>query len=116
MVQCQYGTRLFVRDTQKFCQWHGIFHKHRLFVDLITLRKLRIDRWVVLMQHILAQGRQQALRDFFGGAFDDLSMQLVYEMFKRDSDMFKYSFGDPANKMPIGEIDLDEIHAKLSGT
>ena len=40
---------------------------------------------------------------------------LVYEMFKRDFDMFKYSFEDPANKMPIGEIDLDEIHAKLSG-
>ncbi|MGB2127622.1 hypothetical protein [Planktomarina sp.] len=42
-------------------------------------------------------------------------MQLVYEMFKRDFDMFKYCFEDLANKMPIGEIDLDEIHAKLSG-
>ena len=48
--------------------------------------------------------------------FDDLSMHLVYEMFKRDFDLFKYSFEDPANKMPIGEIDLDEIHAKLGGT
>ena len=47
--------------------------------------------------------------------FDDLSMHMVYEMFKRDFDLFKYSFEDPANKMPIGEIDLDEIHAKLSG-
>ena len=109
MVQCQYGTRLFVRDTQKFCQWHGIFHKRRLFVDLITLRELRIANLVVLMEHILA------LRGCLGGAFGDLSMQLVYEMFKRDFDMFKYSFEDPANKMPIGEIDLDEIHAKLSG-
>lgn len=109
MVQCQYGTRLFVRDTQKFCQWHGIFHKRRLFVDLITLRELRIANLVVLMEHSLA------LRGFLGGAFGDLSMQLVYEMFKRDFDMFKYSFEDLANKMPIGEIDLDEIHAKLSG-
>ena len=102
MVQCQYGTRLFVRDTQKFCQWHGIFHKRRFFVDLITLRELRVDNLVVLMEHSLA------LRGFLGGAFGDLSMQLVYEM-------FKYSFEDLANEMPIGEIDLDEIHAKLSG-
>ena len=36
-------------------------------------------------------------------------MQLVYEMFKRDFDMFKYCFEDLANKMPIGEIYLDEI-------
>jgi hypothetical protein len=76
---------------------------------------LRIDNLVMLMQHILAQSRTQALRGFLGGVFDDLSMHLVYEMFKRDFDMFKYSFEDPANKMPIGEIDLDEIHAKLSG-
>jgi hypothetical protein len=69
----------------------------------------------MLMQHILAQSRTQALRGFLGGVFDDLSMHLAYEMFKRDFDMFKYSFEDPANKMPIGEIDLDEIHAKLSG-
>jgi len=67
------------------------------------------------MQHILAQGWQQALRDFLERAFDDLSMHLVYEMFKRDFDMFKYSFEEPANKMPIGEIDLDEIHTRLSG-
>ena len=108
MVQCQYGTHLFVRDTQKFCQWHGIFHKRRFFVDLITLRELRVDKLVVLMEHILAQRRQQALLGFLGVAFGDLSMQLVYEM-------FKYSFEDLANEMPIGEIDLDEIHAKLSG-
>jgi hypothetical protein len=81
----------------------------------MNLWELRIDNLVVLIQHILAQGWQQALRDFLEGAFDDLSMHLVYEMFKRDFDMFKYSFEEPANKMPIGEIDLDEIHAKLSG-
>lgn len=45
--------------------------------------------------------------------FDDLSMHLVYEIYKRDFHMFKYDFENPGNKMPIGEIDLDEIHAKL---
>lgn len=45
--------------------------------------------------------------------FDDLSMHLVYEIYKRDFNLFKYDFENPANKNPIGEIDLDEVHAKL---
>jgi hypothetical protein len=45
--------------------------------------------------------------------FDDLSMHLVYEIYKRDFEVFKYDFENPANKMPLGEIDLDEVHAKL---
>jgi hypothetical protein len=45
--------------------------------------------------------------------FDDLSMHLVYEIYKRDFRLFKYDFENPANKMPVGEIDLDEVHAKL---
>jgi Sulfotransferase family len=45
--------------------------------------------------------------------FDDLSMHLVYEIYKRDFQLFKYDFENPANKMPVGEIDLDEVHAKL---
>ena len=45
--------------------------------------------------------------------FDDLSMHLVYEIYKKDFQLFKYDFEDPSNKMPIGEIDLDEVHAKL---
>ena len=45
--------------------------------------------------------------------FDDLSMHMVYEIYKRDFDLFKYDAQDPSNKMPIGEIDLDEVHAKL---
>ena len=45
--------------------------------------------------------------------FDDLSMHLVYEIYKRDFDLFRYDFENPANKMPLGEIDLDEVHAKL---
>jgi len=45
--------------------------------------------------------------------FDDLSMHLVYEMYKRDFQLFKYDVENPGNKMPVGEIDLDEVHAKL---
>ena len=45
--------------------------------------------------------------------FDDLSMHLVYEIYKRDFRLFKYDFGNPANRQPVGEIDLDEVHAKL---
>ena len=45
--------------------------------------------------------------------FDDLSMHLVYEIYKKDFNLFKYDFDNPGNKMPIGEIDLDEVHAKL---
>ena len=46
--------------------------------------------------------------------FDDLAMHLVYEIYKRDFVLFKYDFENPSNKMPIKEIDMDEIHAKLS--
>lgn len=46
--------------------------------------------------------------------FDDLSMHLIYEIYHQDFKLFKYDFEDPSNKMPIGEIDLDEVHAKLS--
>lgn len=45
--------------------------------------------------------------------FDDLSMHLMWEIYKRDFKLFKYDFENPANKMPTGEIDLDEVHAKL---
>ncbi len=45
--------------------------------------------------------------------FDDLSMHLVREMYHRDFELFKYDIDDPSNKMPIAEIDLDEVHAKL---
>tara|TARA_R100000750_G_scaffold22765_4_gene14935 strand:+ start:4103 stop:4897 length:795 start_codon:yes stop_codon:yes gene_type:complete len=45
--------------------------------------------------------------------FDDMSMHLIKEMYGRDFDLFKYDFDNPGNKLPIGEIDLDEVHAKL---
>ena len=45
--------------------------------------------------------------------FDDLSMHLMWEIYKRDFQLFKYDFENPGNKMPLGEVDLDEVHAKL---
>lgn len=45
--------------------------------------------------------------------FDDLSMHLMLEMYKQDFELFCYDFDTPANKMPTGEIDLDEVHVKL---
>ena len=45
--------------------------------------------------------------------FDDLSMHLMFEMYKRDFRLFKYDFENPANSQPKGQIDLDEIHRKL---
>ncbi len=45
--------------------------------------------------------------------FDDLSMHLVYEIYKKDFQLFRYDFENPGNKMPLGEIDLEEVHAKL---
>ena len=46
--------------------------------------------------------------------FDDLSMHLVKEIYHRDFELFKYDFDNPANKMPLAEVDLDEVHAKLA--
>ncbi len=45
--------------------------------------------------------------------FDDLSMHLMWEIYRKDFELFRYDFENPANKMPLGEVDLDEVHAKL---
>ncbi|MGV8985500.1 MAG: sulfotransferase family protein [Cypionkella sp.] len=45
--------------------------------------------------------------------FDDLSKHLMWEIYKRDFQLFKYDFDNAANKMPLDEVDLDEVHAKL---
>ncbi|GHC63291.1 hypothetical protein GCM10007315_29380 [Gemmobacter tilapiae] len=45
--------------------------------------------------------------------FDDLSMHLMWEIYKRDFQLFQYDFDNPANKMPKGPVDLAEVHAKL---
>lgn len=46
--------------------------------------------------------------------FDDLSKHLMWEIYHRDFQLFRYDFDTPANKLPLGEIDLDEVHAKLA--
>jgi len=53
--------------------------------------------------------RAHAVQDYF----DDLSMHLMRDMYKRDFDLFKYDFDNPGNSMPLSEVDLDEVHAKL---
>ena len=45
--------------------------------------------------------------------FDDLSQHLMWEIYKRDFQLFRYDFDNPGNKMPKGEVDLAEVHAKL---
>ncbi|MDE3122817.1 MAG: sulfotransferase family protein [Paracoccaceae bacterium] len=45
--------------------------------------------------------------------FDDLSRHLMWEIYKKDFQLFRYDFDNPGNKMPKGEVDLDEVHAKL---
>ncbi len=45
--------------------------------------------------------------------FDDLSMHLVYEIYKRDFDLFGYDASTPGQKNPVREIDLDEVHAQF---
>lgn len=47
--------------------------------------------------------------------FDDLSHHLIWEIYKKDFQLFRYDFDNPDNKMPLGEVDLDEVHAKLGG-
>ncbi|OUS07768.1 hypothetical protein A9Q96_05300 [Rhodobacterales bacterium 52_120_T64] len=46
--------------------------------------------------------------------FDDLSQHLMFEIYQRDFRLFKYD-REPGREGPKKEIDLDEVHAKLSG-
>lgn len=46
--------------------------------------------------------------------FDDLSRHLIWEIYKKDFQLFKYDFDNPDNKLPKSEVDLDEVHARLS--
>jgi len=48
-----------------------------------------------------------------GDYFDDLSMYLMHEIYKRDFAAFNYDFEDPYRKEPKGEVDLDLVHAML---
>ena len=45
--------------------------------------------------------------------FDDLSRHLMWEIYKRDFQLFRYDFDDPDRTRPTGEVDLAEVHAKL---
>ena len=45
--------------------------------------------------------------------FDDLSMHLMWEIYRKDFQLFRYDFANPANRLPLGEVDLAEVHAKL---
>ncbi|MBD3764277.1 MAG: sulfotransferase family protein [Rhodobacterales bacterium] len=45
--------------------------------------------------------------------FDDLSRHLMWEIYRKDFQIFRYDFDDPDNKLPLAEVDLDEVHAKL---
>ena len=55
-----------------------------------------------LQEYLESKNGKFTLKDFYD-----------YEIYKKDFQLFKYDFENPANKMPIGEIDLDEVHAKL---
>ena len=45
--------------------------------------------------------------------FDDLGRHLMWEVYRKDFQLFRYDFDDPDNKMPKGPVDLAEVHAKL---
>ena len=55
--------------------------------------------------------RAHPVEDFF----DNLGKHLVWEIYKRDFELFRYDFENPGNPMPLGEIDLDEVHRRLAG-
>ena len=59
--------------------------------------------------HKLAAVVDVRSRDYF----DDLSRHLIWEIYKKDFQLFRYDFDNPDNKLPKGEVDLDEVHAKL---
>jgi len=44
---------------------------------------------------------------------NDLSIHLMHEIYGQDFELFRYDPDDPSNKMPLGDIDLDRVHAEL---
>ena len=46
--------------------------------------------------------------------FDDLSMHLMWEVYRRDFELFGYDFENPGKKAPVREVNLHEVHAKLA--
>jgi len=53
--------------------------------------------------------REHKVSDYF----DDLSRHLIWEIYKKDFQLFKYDFDNPDNKLPKAEVDIAEVHAKL---
>lgn len=45
--------------------------------------------------------------------FDDLGHHLMWEVYRKDFQLFRYDFDDPDNPLPKGEVDLDEVHRRL---
>lgn len=45
--------------------------------------------------------------------FDDLSRHLMWEIYRKDFQLFRYDFDNPDNKFPRGPVDLEEVHLKL---
>ena len=60
-----------------------------------------------------SEGHGPARAHPVGAYFDDLSMHLMREIYHLDFALFRYDIDDPDNKRPLGEIDLDEVHARL---
>lgn len=54
--------------------------------------------------------REHPVADFF----DDLSRQMVWDMYKKDFLLFGYDRHDPSRKNAIRPLDINEIHAKLT--
>ncbi|MEM8554021.1 MAG: sulfotransferase family protein [Pseudomonadota bacterium] len=49
-----------------------------------------------------------------GDYFDDLTRHMVWEVYRRDFDLFGYDPADPNHSEPIHDIDLDKVHRVLS--
>ncbi|MFN3936732.1 MAG: sulfotransferase family protein [Gemmobacter sp.] len=47
--------------------------------------------------------------------FDDLARHLMWDIYRRDFQLFHYDFENPDNKYPTQPVNLDEVHHKLSG-
>ena len=47
--------------------------------------------------------------------FDDLTMHLIHQIYKRDFELFGYDMADPARKAPVRAIDVDAVNAALAG-
>jgi hypothetical protein len=46
--------------------------------------------------------------------FDDLSMHLMWDIYRKDFQLFRYDFDNPGRKLPKGPVDLEDVHARLA--